>query len=85
MPFQLIVYAHTKITKRLVLHYEFAAEQQKKEHKQGTKIFLYEVTTSRNEPVKGTETRAGMITQENYPTTGNRGKERIVDYSTSAA
>ena len=42
---------------------------QEKEHKLGVKNFLRKLTTSRNGPIKSTETRKGMKTQEDYPAT----------------
>ena len=71
MFFQLIAYATIIITTRgtTVPIYELAAKQPKKEHKLGVRNFLSRLSTSKDEPVKSTETRNGVKTQEDYPAT----------------
>ena len=61
MSFQLIVYTIVKITIKdtTISLYKFAAKQLKKEHKLGVKNFLEKLNTSKDWPVKGTETRNG--------------------------
>ena len=59
--FQLIIYAIIEINIRstTIPLYKFAAKQPKKEHKLGVKFFLEKLSTSREGPVKSTETRKG--------------------------
>ena len=60
---QIIVYAITciKITMKgtTVPLYEFAAKQPKKGHKLGANFFLQKLSTSKERPIKSTETRKG--------------------------
>ena len=51
----------------------------------GREIFGQKLTTSRDGPVKSTETKEGMKTQRPYPTTVNSGKERLEDHATCVA
>ena len=58
--------------------YEFA-----KECKLGVRNFLSKFTTSRDGPVKGTETRLGLKCKKSILLQKNLGEERLQDYSTS--
>ena len=95
--FQLIMYANIEINKMYYLYFfiiltskntlvqwnEFALKQQKK-HKLGVKNFLQKFT-SRDGPVKSTETKQGYKHKKTTLLQKNCGKERPEGYSTSVA
>ena len=72
MSFQLIVYASIKITNRYTaLLYNFAAKQQKEEHKPGVKNFCMKIKYKQVWACKKYRNKAAMKTQEDYPATEN--------------
>ena len=83
MSFQLIIYTIIKITIRgtTVPLYEFVAKQAKKNIE--VKNFRKKLSTSRDGPVKSTETRKGWIHKKTIMLQKICGKQRLDNYSTS--
>ena len=65
--------------------YKFAAKQPRKEHKLWVKEFPSKLTTSRDGPVKSTETRKGLKDKNTILLQESCGKKTLEDYSTSIA